>query len=545
MTSAPASNRRGTPTTVWGTEIVPVELGGIPYRMYADRPRSTGEILAFADRWGNRPHIVQGERVLTFADLGPAATVKADALRGAGAQAGDRVLILGFNSPDWVVNFWACLVVGAVPVLGNAWWSTEEIADALDVTSPTLVLADTRAARRLPEGSPTGPWPADVPDVTDAGAISTDTPDVAPNDPADENAPAAVIFTSGTSGRPKAVVLSHRSLLVGLQMLLHITRRLPHQVTAEHGTVALHTGPMFHIGGIQTLLRSVVVGDTLVMPRGKFDPGEALQLVETWKVTRWSAVPTMVTRVLEHPDIQVRDVRSLKTLTVGGAPVTPDFLAQLRVGIPGVDPRVATGYGLTENGGQATAASGRDTTERPGSTGTPLPCVELRIGPADGDADGEILVRSPTQMLGYHGGEPSPIDAEGWLHTGDLGRVDDDGYLWITGRSKDMIIRGGENIAPAAVEEALNGLPGVVESAVFGVPDHDLGEQVMAVVYAVGDETGESLRDQLTGKLASFAIPSRWQILDSPLPTGHSGKIDKTAIAARARAVLQAEDGPS
>jgi acyl-CoA synthetase (AMP-forming)/AMP-acid ligase II len=337
------------------------------------------------------------------------------------------------------------------------------------------------------------------------------------------------------------VVLSHRSLLVGLQMLLHITKRLPHQVTDSHGGVALHTGPMFHMGGIQTLLRAVTVGDTLVMPRGRFEPAEALELVETWRVTRWSAVPTMVTRVLEHPDVHVRDLRSLRSITVGGAPVTPDFLAQLHAGIPGVDPRVATGYGLTENGGQATAASGRDTTERPGCSGRALPCVELRIAPAEGDADGEILLRSPTQMLGYFGGEPSPIDAGGWLHTGDLGRVDDDGYLWITGRSKDMIIRGGENIAPAAVEEALNGLPGVVESAVFSVPDRDLGEEVMAVVYAIGDETPASLRGRLVDRLASYAIPSRWQIQDSPLPVGHSGKIDKTAIAARARAELLRE----
>jgi acyl-CoA synthetase (AMP-forming)/AMP-acid ligase II len=317
-------------------------------------------------------------------------------------------------------------------------------------------------------------------------------------------------------------------------MLLHITRRLPQQVDESTGGAGLHTGPMFHIGGVQTLIRAITVGDTLVMPAGRFDPAEALRLVEEWGITRWSAVPTMVSRVLEHPDVHQRDLTSLRSITVGGAPVHAEFLDRLRAGLPGVEPRVPTGYGLTENGGQATAASGRDTTERPGTSGRPLPCVELKVLKGSDHEDGEILVRSPTQMTGYFGADETPIDAEGWLYTGDLGRVDEDGYLWITGRAKDMIIRGGENIAPAAVEEALAGIPGVVESAVFGVPHPDLGEEVMAAVVVEDGLTAERLRAELRPRLASFAVPSRWHIQHEPLPTNHSGKIDKKALAAQA-----------
>jgi acyl-CoA synthetase (AMP-forming)/AMP-acid ligase II len=518
----------------WGTEVESVEYGGATYLAYAERPRDVANILRFADRWGDRPHIVQGDRVVTFADLRDAVAAKAAQLGATGLGRGDRTMLLGFNSPEWVINFWAIISVGAVPVLANAWWSAEELKDALDLMQPVVVLADDRAIARLPEGCPTAPWSG----LASACSTSDSPPDPASSPDVTENDPAAVIFTSGTSGRPKAVLLAHRSLLAGLHMLLHITRRLPHQVTDAHGSTALHTGPMFHIGGIQTLLRAVIVGDTLVMPRGKFDPAEALLLIEEWKVSRWSAVPTMVSRVLEHPDVRTRDVHTLRSLTVGGAPIHGEFLAELRTGFPGVEPRVATGYGLTENGGQATAASGQDTTDRPGCSGRPLPCVELRIAPVEGYDDGEILVRSPTQMLGYFGEEESPVEADGWLHTGDLGRVDDDGYLWITGRSKDMIIRGGENISPASVEQALNALPGVVESAVFGLPDKDLGEEVMAVVSVQGDESEESLRRQLSGRLASFAIPTRWQLVSEPLPVNHSGKIDKPAIAADARAAL-------
>jgi acyl-CoA synthetase (AMP-forming)/AMP-acid ligase II len=229
-------------------------------------------------------------------------------------------------------------------------------------------------------------------------------------------------------------------------------------------------------------------------------------------------------------------VRSLRSVTVGGAPVYAELLQQIRAGLPSVQARVSTGYGLTENGGQATAASGSETAERPGSSGRPLPCVELKIDPREGVANGEILVRSPTQMSGYLGADESPIDTDGWLSTGDLGHIDKDGYLWITGRSKDLIIRGGENIAPTAVERALLGLPGVVEAAVFGVPHPDLGEEVMAVVVVDGEQTAQQLQEQLRGTLASFAVPSRWLLQREPLPLNHAGKVDKPTVIAQARA---------
>ncbi|MFE7566783.1 class I adenylate-forming enzyme family protein [Streptomyces sp. NPDC057539] len=505
---------------VWGTEIGTELVRGMPLRTYTDRPRDIASLLAFADRWDERPHLVQGETEVSFAGLRRAALAKAVVLREGGVRPGDRILLLGFNSADWIINFWACVAARAVPVLGNAWWSKAELTDALDLLTPTLVLADARAARSLPMDTPAGTWACRIPETDVAPMPGGDAPD--------EDAPAVFVFTSGTSGKPKAVVLSHRSLLTGLHMLLHITRRLPHQVDEETGDPGLHTGPMFHIGGIQTLMRAITVGDTLVMPAGKFDPAEALRLVEEWGITRWSAVPTMVSRVLEHPDVHTRDLTSIRSLTVGGAPVHAEFLARLRAGLPGVNPRVATGFGLTENGGQATAASGRDTSERPGTCGRALPCVDVRT---DGTT-GEILIRSATQMIGYFGVDESPIDADGWLHTGDLGYVDADGYLWVTDRAKDMIIRGGENIAPASVEQALAGVDGVVESAVFGIPHPDLGEEVTAVVVVDDDRlTSEALTAELRTVLASFAVPTRWRIEREPLPTTHSGKIDKKALA--------------
>ncbi|MER5437663.1 class I adenylate-forming enzyme family protein [Streptomyces sp. NPDC002790] len=522
---------------VWGEEIGVETVRGTAFRTYKDRPRSIAGLLAFADRWGERAHIAQGAEVVTFAGLRDAVAAKAAELQSIALGRGDQVLLLGWNSPEWIINFWACVEVGAVPVLANAWWGKAELADALALLSPKLVLADARGAANLPADAPTGRWACDDPATAPRIALPVESGDE------DEDAPAVVVFTSGTSGRPKAVVLSHRSLLAGLHMLLHITRRLPHQVVASTGDAGLHTGPMFHIGGVQTLIRAITVGDTLVMPSGKFDAGEALRLVEEWGISRWSAVPTMVARVLEHPDVHSRDLTSLRSITVGGAPVHGEFLDRLRAGLPGVEPRVPTGYGLTENGGQATAASGKDTTRLPGTSGRPLPCVELKILESADVGDGEILVKSPTQMVGYFGLDESPIDSDGWLHTGDLGHIDDDGYLWITGRAKDMIIRGGENIAPAAVEEALAGVPGVVESAVFGVPHPDLGEEVMAVIAIENGLTEQRLREELRSRLSSFAVPTRWDLREETLPTNHSGKIDKKSLAEEARAALTVKAG--
>lgn len=522
-------------TAHWGDQIAVETIRGVPFRLYTERPRRVDSLLDLAARWGKRPHIVQGERVLSFDDLRDTSATKADMLAASGITRGDRVFLLGWNSPEWIINFWACQRLGAIPVLANAWWSEAELADALTRLQPALTLADARGAAKMPPSWRGGPWETDAKPPRDSTG-HTRAPHPAALDPEE---PALIIFTSGTGGRPKAVVHSHRALLASVQMLLHVTRSLPQQLDDTAGDIALQTGPLFHIGGAGMVLRSVVVGNTLVMPQGRFDPAEVLHLIERHRITRWSAVPTMVSRVLDHADLRRRDLSSLGALTLGGAPIHAELLQRIRVALPSVQARVPTGYGLTESGSQVTAASGGDTAKRPGSCGRALPCAELKILPRPGLPDGEVLVRTPTQMTGYYGDEASPIDEAGWLHTGDLGRIDEHGHLWITGRSKDMIIRGGENIAPAAVERALMAIPGVVEAAVFGVPHADLGEEVMAVVVMQGELTpkltAQHLQVQLRSRIASFAVPSRWRLQREPLPMNNTGKVDKPALIAQVR----------
>ena len=370
--------------------------------MYSDRPRRIDRLLAFADCWRARPYIVQGERTVTFGGCG----ARAPQRRGSSSRSGRTRrtgIAVRLDSPDWILNFWACVRIGAIPVLGNAWWSEGELEHALNLLRPVLALADAPGAAKLPSNCRRAPWGVDE---GSAGVPPADPHGAAPAS-FDENAPAVIIFTSGTAGRAKAVVLAHRGLLATLQMLLHVTRRLPYRTDAAAGEVCLHTGPLFHIGGVGALLRGVTVGNTLVLPRDRFDPAEARQLIERYEVSCWNAVPTMATRLLDHPDMGRRHLRSLRALTLGGAPVHAELLQRVRAVLPDVEARIATGYGLSENGGQATAASGADTSLRPGTSGRPLPCVELDIASRPGLPDGEIRVRSPTQMLGYFGDDGS------------------------------------------------------------------------------------------------------------------------------------------
>ncbi|EJJ29268.1 class I adenylate-forming enzyme family protein [Rhizobium sp. CF142] len=522
-------------TGQWGETIGVEHVNGIPYRMYSERPRSVSDVLEFCGRWGERPYIVQDEETLTYADFRRAVTAKAAQLRSQGVTYGDRVFVLGWNSPQWVVNFWACLCAGAVPVLANTWWSRDELGVGLQALEPVLTFADSSALAKMPPGWNCASW--DYPKGADLQLINKKACVANRN----EEETAIIIFTSGTSGAPKAVVLSHRAILARLQMTLQITRKLPHQVKPEAHDITLITGPLFHVGSMQTLLRAIIVGDTLVLSKGRYDPLDVIRLIERHKIKRWNAVPTMVSRVLDQPDLASYDLSSLKSISIGGAPVHAELMQRMRIGLPSVSPRIPTGYGLTENGGQATAAAGSEALDQLGSTGKPLPCVEIGFLAHDGLPDGEILLRSPTQMSGYYGLDQSPIDAEGWLHTGDLGRLDEKGNLWITGRSKDMIIRGGENIAPVAVERALMTVPGVSEVVVFGIPHADLGEEVMAVVVVDDDSlTVDRLLQDIRGKVSSFAVPTRWKLQQEPLATNHTGKVDKMAISARFRQELGA-----
>lgn len=522
----------------WGTSVVR-RTDGVPFLVYEPRRHNAAELLDDVRHWGDRIHLVRGDRRMTYDELLDLVPRTAGVLADHGVEPGDRVMLLAFNSVEWIVGFWATLAAGAVVVLANAWWSEAELGHALGVVDVSLVLADPRSAKLVPSGTA-------VLELEDMAAQADGhTPLTPPPALAGEDEPAVILFTSGTSGPPKGAVLPHRSVIALQHMLLHVTRQLPQTLGDDAPReVALQTGPLFHIGGVQALVRQLLLGGTLVFPQGRFDPTEVLDLMEAEHVHRWGGVPTMVNRVLNDPSIDGRDLTSVRAISLGGSPVPPELVTRIKTRFPNVERGVSQVYGLSEAGGTITAASGRDLVERPGTAGRPLPLVELRIDQPDEKGTGEVVARTPTQMLGYWGqasdtrGPGCPpedsIDEDGWVHTGDLGHLDDGGYLFITGRMKDLIIRGGENIAAPHVENVLLRHPDVRDVAVCGRPDPDLGEIVAAAVVLDGASTVtvNDLRSFAAEHLAYFELPTSWWLRTEALPSNDVGKVQKRQLLA-------------
>ena len=516
----------------WAADVYRTTKLGYPMLIYRHRPRRITAVLAEARRWHSRPFIIQGGRTITFEQHERMVLHIANGLQAHGVRPMDRVAIYAANSADWVATFFAVLSLGAVVVPCNGWWSAEELGHACSHGDPAIVITDDKRSTRVPRGLATATLSellaADAPCGTYENSITRRC---------DEDDPALILFTAGTTGFPKGAILSHRSLVANLQTLLVTSRKLPDQLSDDvPASVAIVGLPLFHIGAIQMFLVPLVTGARLIFLEGRFDAGLVLKLIESHGATMFSGVPTMMERMLRHPDIGRRDLSSLRTVVLGGAPVGDELLASVRKALPATSRGLGRTYGLTEAGGVVSTGVGASILDHPGSVGKPAPVVEVRIDAASRDASGPILVRSPAAMDGYWG-EPDDrtLDGDGWLDTGDIGHVDREGFLYVTERKKDIIIRGGENIASARVEAVLRSHPSVADAAVVGLPDTDLGQIVCAAVTL--SETGELITaEDLTAyahmRLAHFEVPARWWLRSGNLPTNAAGKIAKSQIIA-------------
>ncbi|MFL6759022.1 class I adenylate-forming enzyme family protein [Sphingomonas sp.] len=504
---------------------------------------------AFCALNGAAEAVVAGDERLTFADLDRISERLAYGLAARGIGKGDRVGIMMRNCPAWVVSYMAVLKAGGVATLLNGWWEAHEAEHAITLTDPKLIIADGPRAKRIAERCPDRSLvslPIELPveqAIAEllADADGTALPEVGPEDDA------TILFTSGSTGESKGALSTHRAVTTGtyaytsgLVVLRELLTQDGKAPTAQART--LLTVPLFHVTGeVPVMLNSLVIGRCLVM-MPKWDASEALRLIEKEKITYFVGVPTMSLELLNHPERHNHDLSSLTDITAGGAPRPVSHVERLRTEFPNAQP--ALGYGLTETNAAGCANYWGNYVAKPASTGrAQKPIIELSIlGAADrhlppGEV-GEIAIRSAANIKAYWrnpAATQAAFTSDGHFRTGDIGYLDEDGYLFIVDRKKEIIIRGGENISAAEVEAECYACPAVAEAAVFGAPDERLGEVPMAVIHVKnGEALGEAdLRTFLDGRIAKFKIPERIIFSDEPLPRLGTGKIDRRALKAQ------------
>jgi acyl-CoA synthetase (AMP-forming)/AMP-acid ligase II len=520
-------------------EVVQEDVLGRPMRVFRNRHRSLTELLAGSARYGDREYLVCGEQRLTFAEHLTAVASLARQLRERyGVGKGDRVAILSANNPQWIISFWAAASLGAITVAMNAHWSAREIAYGMRHSEPKLVISDAeRRARLTDPGVPVLSVEEDVPEL----AATADVP--LPECVVAEDDPAVILYTSGTTGRPKGALHSHRNMIAACDFHLFNDAVATALGTPPGTRRFLLATPLFHIAALHNLtLPRIAVGDAAIIYTGRFEVDRVLRLIERERVTNWGAVPTMARRLVAHGDLSGYDLSSLRTMSLGSAPASAALMARVRELLPAVATSLGTTYGLTESSTAATLATAADLALHPQTVGRPVVTVDVEIRDADGNrvpdgVEGEICLRGPQVMLGYWNdpaATAAAIDADGWLHTGDLG-VMEHGYLRVSSRRSDLILRGGENVYPVEVENVLAEHPAVAECVVYGVPHDDLGEEVAAhVVLADGAVvTADELRAYTAGQIARYKVPTRWTLTTTPLPRNATGKVKRHEIAGR------------
>jgi acyl-CoA synthetase (AMP-forming)/AMP-acid ligase II len=541
-----------------------IEVRGVPIKVFETALPSMRSVWEMARGYGDRDYVVYEDERYTFAEAD--AIIRALAARLVdvhGVQPGDRVALAMRNYPEWVFGYWAVISIGAAVVGMNAWWTTEEMQYGLSDSKPKVLIADgERVERVLPvldalrAESPmvlmTVRYDGELPDgaerwedVIDPAAAPAALPDVA-IDPDDD---ACIFYTSGTTGFPKGAQLTHRGSVHNLLNIVFMTTVaglasakagvVPTPAPTDDGgqpkqPVFMAPTPLFHVTANNCLLHPATIAGGRIVFTYKWDAARALELIEREGVTNFSGVPTMSRELLMHPDWEKRDTSTLAGMGGGGAPLQPDLVDKIDKSLAGGAP--STGYGLTETHGIVTANSGSLYTAKPLSCGRVVPTLEAKLVDENDNEvppgqPGELCVRGAIVIKGYLNRPEATADAirDGWFHTGDVATIDEDGFVFIVDRIKDMVLRGGENVYCSEVEAAIYELDGVAEAAVFGVPDDRLGEIVgAAIVMSPGATmTEEELLSRLGEHLAKFKIPERVWFLDESLPRNANGKFVK------------------
>ena len=531
-------------------EMEEIKVFGNPTRVFKHAPPNLRAIFDGARARPDDTFLVYEDERWSFGDVMAAVDGLAAALvERYGVAKGDRVSIGMRNYPEWVISFAAITSVGAVSVSLNAWWTEDELDYALEDSGSKVLIADVERVERsrasatrlgfstigvrMPSGTSldgADRWE----DVVVAGATM---PEVA-IDPDDD---ATILYTSGTTGRPKGAVSTHRAITsaltaFGCRTAIDRMRR-PDAPRPDGAPSFILIVPLFHVTGCVPVMLSCFSAGIKLVIMYKWDPERALELIERERVTNFVGVPTQSWDLLESPSFSTRDTSSLVSVGGGGAPAPPQLVA--RVDSAFKKARPSLGYGMTETNAYGPGNNGDDYVARPTSTGRVVPVMQIEVRDPDGRAlppntSGEIWFKGPMLIRGYWNKPEATAETivDGWLRTGDLGRLDEEGFVYVEDRAKDMVLRAGENVYCAEVEAAIYEHPAVYEAAVFGVPHERLGEEVAATVFVRPGETltVEDLQAHVRERLAGFKVPSRIAIVDEALPRNPAGKILKREL---------------
>ena len=534
-------------------EVVVETVRGLPMKNWKNRERSIRDKLASCALRGELPCMVQGERRISYGEFARLCFGAAGRLeRAHGLRKGDRLAVLSYNCPDWLIALFGAVAAGGIGVGLNGWWATEEIEYGLADSGSRFLVVDERLWPRV------APVVSKLPDLEKIFYIGAAAPpgtlpvadllvssDVVPTVPLDEDDPFVILYTSGTTGRSKGCITTHRGTIAQVTGIIFagFAGALAGGATplaAGSGQLAsLLTSPLFHVGGLHSgVCTALTAGAKLVFSEGRFDPEGVMRLIQEERITTWGAIPTMLHRVVHHPKVRDYDLSSLRAISFGGAPTAPETIEKAREVLP-IEPSFANAYGLTETHGVATLNGGKDLLGRKTSVGRPIPVLDLEVvderGKALPDGElGELRFRGATVTPGYWNRPDASAEAvrDGWLHTGDLGYRDSEGFFFVVDRAKDMILRGGENVYCVEIENCLAEHPEIDEAAIVGVPDAELGERVKAVVRRVPGSklSPEAVRSHVAAHLASFKVPEIVEFLDQPLPRNPAGKILKNTL---------------
>jgi long-chain acyl-CoA synthetase len=533
-------------------ELIDGEVRGVSMKVFKNAPAHLGQVFAGSRGHGDKTFLVYENEIITFAQAADRIDALASLLVNTyGVKKGDRVAVAMRNFPEWVMSFAAIISVGAINVSMNSWWTEDEMDFALEDSGATVLICDqprfdigaascvkknikvlvVRAEKPLPAG--VDKW-EDVLPLGDAHPGA----DISPDDDA------TILYTSGTTGRPKGAVSTHRAIISSI--MAFSARNTIFQMSGtklkevdgpEIPTSFILIVPLFHVTGCVPVMLSCFIAGLKLAIMYKWDPEKALEMIEREQITNFVGVPTQSWDLVNSPDFAKYDTSSLRAVGGGGAPSPTSLVGKVNDKVKNGNPQL--GYGMTETNAFGPAITGSDYLSHPTSTGRaswPM-MVEVRdenLKPVPTGQSGEIWFFGPMLIRGYWNRPDATAETivDGWLRSGDLGRLDADGYVYVEDRVKDMILRAGENVYGAEVESAIYEHPAVHEAAVFGVPHERLGEEV-GVAILVNDGmtlTPAELWAFLDEKIAKFKVPTQVVIMTEPLPRNAAGKFLKREL---------------